>query len=895
MPQNPKPAKSKEAKPPVARKPPKGDGARVRNLEKRLAEAQEQQTATSEILAVISSSPTDLEPVFDTIAEHAVRLCDAAFGAVVRFDGEWINIAALSGLRPDEREAVLRYFPIRPTPGGPGLSRVMQTGAAVHIPDVQVDPGWRAGSAGPHFSTVEGFRTFLAVPLMREGQCLGAVNVWRREVSPFSEQHIALLKTFADQAVIAIENVRLFNETKEALDRQTATSEILGVISSSPTDVQPTFEAIARAASILCEADFGSLFPFDGELIHLGAHYGRTPEETDAALRAFPQRPSRSSVTSRAILAGDVVQIADVGADPEIHDALRIFRTALAVPMMRDGRSAGAITVARRVVRPFTDKQIALLKTFADQAVIAIQNVRLFNETKEALERQTATSEILRVIASSPTDLQPVLNAVAERAARLCGANDAVIFSVDGDVRRQVAHFGSIPVAVAPEVRLGRGSVTSRAIRERRTVHIHDLLEEMARPDFEPPDLQRDITFRTILATPLLREDTAIGAITIRRTEMHPFTDKQIALLQTFADQAVIAIENVRLFTELQTSNRELTTALDTQTATSDILRVISRTQTDVQPVFDAILTSAVRLLRAYVGYITRVVGNQSELVAIKAPNEASEAGMRASYPQSLQSDSVTAQAIRDRAPLNIADYEIDSRISERTRVIARLHGYRSWLSVPLLRHADPVGTILIARREPGGFTDEEIALLKTFADQAVIAIENVRLFTELQTRTAALTRSVDQLTALGEVGRAVSSTLDLETVLTTIVSRAVQLSGLDGGVVFEYDEAAEEFIQRVATETGGTLAEVRRATRFRKGEGVLGRTAITLEPVQVPDITIPGAYESRLRGNLIESGIRSILAVPMVREDRLIGCLAVTRKPSRRVRRRDDRAAADL
>src|SRR5262249_17684369 len=313
-------------------------------------EALEQQTATSEILQVISSSPTDEQPVFDTIAEHAVRLCDAAFGAVFRFDGEWINLAALSGLRPDEREAVLRYFPIRPTPGGPGLSRVMQTGAAVHIPDVQVDPGWRAGSAGPHFSTVEGFRTFLAVPLMREGQCLGAVNVWRREVSPFSEQHIALLKTFADQAVIAIENVRLFNETKEALDRQTATSEILGVISSSPTDVQPTFEAIARAASILCEADFGSLFPFDGGLIHLGAHSGRTPEETDAALRAFPQRPSRSSVTSRAILAGDVVQIADVGADPEIHDALRIFRTALAVPMMRDGRSAGAITVARRVV-----------------------------------------------------------------------------------------------------------------------------------------------------------------------------------------------------------------------------------------------------------------------------------------------------------------------------------------------------------------------------------------------------------------------------------------------------------------------------------------------------------------------------------------------------------------
>src|SRR5262245_21750187 len=292
MPQNPKPAKSKEAKPPVARKPPKGDGARVRNLEKRLAEAQEQQTATSEILAVISSSPTDLEPVFDTIAEHAVRLCDAAFGAVVRFDGEWINIAALSGLRPDEREAVLRYFPIRPTPGGPGLSRVMQTGAAVHIPDVQVDPGWRAGSAGPHFSTVEGFRTFLAVPLMREGQCLGAVNVWRREVSPFSEQHISLLQTFADQAVIAIENVRLFTELQEgnreltaALDKQTATSDILRVISQSQTDVQPVFDAIVHSAVRLLGGYGGGLTRVVGDQIELVA-FTPTDAAGDAALRA---------------------------------------------------------------------------------------------------------------------------------------------------------------------------------------------------------------------------------------------------------------------------------------------------------------------------------------------------------------------------------------------------------------------------------------------------------------------------------------------------------------------------------------------------------------------------------------------------------------------------------
>jgi len=388
----------------------------------------------------------------------------------------------------------------------------------------------------------------------------------------------------------------------------------------------------------------------------------------------------------------------------------------------------------------------------------------------------------------------------------------------------------------------------------------------------------RLIGFRSVVTVPMLRDGDAVGAILVTRRHPGPFSDTEVELLKTFTDQAVIAIENVRLFQELEARNSELTTALDTQTATSDILRVISRSQTDVQPVFETILTSAIRLLGAYAGYLTRIVGNQIELVAIKAPDEASEAAIRARYPQSLQSGAITAQAIRDRAPLNIVDYEVDSRVSESARVTARLHGYRSWVIVPILRRADPVGTILIARRESGGFTDEEIALLQTFADQAVIAIENVRLFKELEAQTAALTRSVEQLTALGEVGRAVSSTLDLETVLTTIVSRAVQLSGLDGGVVFEYDEAAEEFVQRAMTDTSGALAEARRTTRIRKGEGVLGRTAITLEPVQVPDISRPRAYEGRLRETLIESGIRAILAVPMVREGQLIGCLAVTR-----------------
>jgi signal transduction histidine kinase len=496
-------------------------------------------------------------------------------------------------------------------------------------------------------------------------------------------------------------------------------------------------------------------------------------------------------------------------------------------------------------------------------------------ELAEAQEQQTATSEILRVISSSPTDYQPVFDTIVSRAGVVCGAVDAVLWTVDGDELVVRAHHGPIPATIGAR-QPTQGSVAGGAVREARIVHVEDLTQA---DDFPVGrDIARRLGWRSTLSAPLLREGVAIGAILVRRSEVHPFTDNQIALLQTFADEAVIAIENVRLFTELEASNRELTTALDKQTATSDILRVISRSQTDVQPVFEAILSSAVGLLGAYAGVLTRVVDNQIELAAFSRTDDAGAAALRAAFPQSLQSGLPHAQAIRDRAPLNIADAQTDPRLPEAEHVRAGLRGFRSRVLVPLLRQDEAIGAISLARREPGGFNADEISLLRTFADQAVIAIENARLLTALQARTDDLTRSVEQLTALGDVGRAVSSTLDLETVLSTIVSRAVELSGLDGGVVFEYDEGAEEFVHRVATEVGGALAEARRSTRVRKGEGVVGQTALTLEPAQVVDITVPGAYESRLRENLIASGVRAVLAVPMVREGELIGCLVVSR-----------------
>jgi signal transduction histidine kinase len=517
----------------------------------------------------------------------------------------------------------------------------------------------------------------------------------------------------------------------------------------------------------------------------------------------------------------------------------------------------------------------------------ASQYRELEKRLAEAREQQAATAEILRVISSAQRDVQPVFETIVQSAVRLCDATTAGVFRTDGSMLYHPANHGGSPEALAAARAryprpVGMDTAPGIAILTRSVVHV---------PDIEDPSVieqvrqvGRVLGFRSAVTVPMLYEGEAVGAIVVTRREPGPFSDGEVEVLRTFADQAVIAIENVRLFTELQGKNRALTQAhgqvteaLEQQTATSEILRAIAHAQTDVQPVFDTIVRSAARLCHAANAAVFLTDGRILYEPANFGGSPEALAATRARYPRPVGMDTTPGMAILTSSVIHVPDIE-ESSVIEHVRQSGRLLGFRSVVTVPMLRDGESVGAILVTRREPGRFSAPEMELLKTFADQAVIAVENVRLFKELEARTTALTRSVEQLTALGEVGRAVSSTLDLGTVLTTIVARAVQLSGLDGGVVFEYDDSAEEFIHRAATETGGALAEARRATRNRKGEGAVGRTAITLEPVQVADITVPGAHESRLRENLIESGIRAILAVPMVREGRLIGCLVVSR-----------------
>jgi GAF domain-containing protein len=385
----------------------------------------------------------------------------------------------------------------------------------------------------------------------------------------------------------------------------------------------------------------------------------------------------------------------------------------------------------------------------------------------------------------------------------------------------------------------------------------------------------------------MVREAEVIGTITLDRTEPVPFSDDQISLLQTFADQAVIAVENVRLFTELQEKNKALTQAhaqvseaLEQQTATSEILRVISSSHTDVQPVFDTIVQSGLRLLGGYSATMMLLRDDDSlDLVAYTSTRAEADTSLVHAFPLPLHGIPPGERAVHERRAHAVEDIERDPDVTDVMRETSRARGWRSNLFVPMSHGAAALGLISITRRDPGPFAADEIALLETFAAQAVIAIENVRLFKELESRTSELMRSVEQLTALGEVGRAVSSTLDLETVLSTIVSRAIQLSATDGGSVYEYDEATEEFSLRASWDLPEAYVEQVRNTRPRKGEGAVGRVAETREPVQIVDISDPAAYESRVRQMLLQIGLRALLAVPLIAEDRLVGALIVMRK----------------
>jgi signal transduction histidine kinase len=496
------------------------------------------------------------------------------------------------------------------------------------------------------------------------------------------------------------------------------------------------------------------------------------------------------------------------------------------------------------------------------------------HELSEALEQQTATAEVLRVISSSPTDLQPVMDAVAENAARLCDASDAQIFRIEGDVLVRVAGQGDLPTVPtrAPRQPITRGFVTGRAVLERRTVHVEDLAAE---PDDEYPDakaIQRVLGTRTVLATPLLREGVPIGVILIRRLEMRPFSDKQIKLLETFADQAVIAIENVRLFQELQVRNRDLTESLEQQTATAEILSAISSSPTDLQPILDAVAQNAGRVCDATDALVLRVDGAFLQLVA--------NYGETRGRPTRIEigPDWVAGRAVLERRTIHVPDMATELEEYPKSRSLQERAGNRTTLVTPMLREGLPIGVIVIRRQEVRPFSDKQIALLQTFADQAVIAIENVRLFQELKARTQDLSQSLEETGALSEVIRAVSSSLDLREVLDTVARRAIALSGADGCGIFELSPGRKTFDVVVSQGLSREFVSAVQNLSVGIDHGTISHATASGQPVQIADIEEAHGYPFRVL--FLREGLRSVLTVPMGGGDVARGIVVVRRRP---------------